>query len=201
MSERCPAPGTVGKRAFDPTTHKILALWGWCPREECQDDERQAVEMALKHADMMVMETNQSGAVQAQESGAQMEIERDAFAHTEVGLSPHMTTSKALKAQIFDDAARALSATRRARKVQHRRLMPQTDQSLHAMRAEAAEDGTQKHDQAKPEAQKSTPPFHEVKGNQDQQQHDHRWLQYSPAGNGALYHQALAGVDGRYIYW
>jgi ABC-type uncharacterized transport system YnjBCD substrate-binding protein len=156
--------------------------------------------MALRHADMKAMETNQHGVVQAQESGAQMAVEEDAFAHTEVGLSPHMTASKALKAQIFDDAARALSATRRAREVQHRKLQPQIDKSPHAMRAEAAEDATQEHDQAKPETQKSTPLFHEGKGKQDQQQHDHRWLQYSPAGNGALYHQALAGVDGRYLH-
>jgi hypothetical protein len=56
--------------------------------------------MALKHAQMKAIETNQHGAVQAQESGAQMAVERGAFAHTDVELRPHMTASRALRIPI-----------------------------------------------------------------------------------------------------
>ena len=181
-------------------THEITKEWGWCPRKECQVDQREAEVMARRDAQNKLKEAKIHGVLHAQVSGAQKAVERGAIAHKKLESTPRLTTAIPLRPQRGQGADRAVPATRRARKVEHRRLMPQTDQSPHAMRAETAEDGTQKHDQAKPEGQKSTPLFHEVKGKQDQQQHDHRWLQYSPAGSGALYHQALAGVDGRYVH-
>ena len=181
-------------------THEITREFGWCSRKDCKVDQKQAEVMARQDAKNKAEEAKRHGVLHAQVSGAQKAGERGATTHTKLELTSRLAIVILLRPQRRQGAAPAEPVTRRARKAQHRKLQPQIDQSPHAMRAETAEDGTQKHDQAKPEAQKSTPLFHEVSGKQDQQQHDHRWLQYSPASNGALYHQALAGVDGRYIY-
>jgi hypothetical protein len=148
-------------------THEITKEWGWCPRKDCQFEQKQAEVMARQDAKNKAEEAKKHGVLHAQVSGAQKAVERGAITHTKLEPTPRLTTAIPLRPQGRQGAARAVPATRRARKVQHRRLMPQTDQSPHAMRAETAEDATQKHDQAKPEAQKRTLLIHEVKGEQN----------------------------------
>lgn len=111
------------------TTRPIPRLWGWCPREECQIDQRQAEEMALKDAQMKAIRGYQHGAVASQESGAQKAVERAAFAHTEVGISPHMTGSTAMRIPIDEDSARAISEARTFKKKPRRPLPPEQQQS------------------------------------------------------------------------
>jgi hypothetical protein len=141
-------------------THEITKKWGWCPRKECQD-QRHADAMAYRDTQIKLKEARKQGALHAQVSGAQKAVEQGATTHTKSESTPRLATANPRQG-----AARAVSATRRARKVEHRRLMPQTDQSPHATRAETAEDATQNHDQAKPEAQKRTSLFHKGKGKQ-----------------------------------
>lgn len=117
--------------------------------------------MAYRDTQNKLKEERRQGVLHGQVSGAQKAVEQGAITHTKLESTPRLTTANPRQG-----AARVVSATRRARKLEHRRLMPQTDQSPHAMRAETAEDGAQKHDQAKPEAQKRTSLFHKGKGKQ-----------------------------------
>ena len=85
--------------------------------------------MALKDAQMKAIQGYQHGAVASQESGAQKAVERAVFAHTEVGISPHMTGSTAMRIPIDEDSARAISEARTFKKKPRRPLPPEQQQS------------------------------------------------------------------------